>query len=237
VVLDVRDRSTWGPALDGVRTMFLLRPPDVSDVRKDLIPLVEQGRERGLEHVVFLSLQGADRNRVVPHAKVEAWLEGSGLGWTFVRPSFFMQNLSTTHRRDVVAGELVVPAGNGRTAFVDTLDVADVAVEALKDPPAHSGKAWTPTGPEALTYAEVTALLSIALGRPVVYPRPGAIRYALHARRELGMPWGMVGVTTAIYTVARLGLAAGLTDDVRTVTGHPPRSFLDFARRERGVWE
>ena len=237
VAFDFRDRSTWGPALDGVRTMFLLRPPDVSDVRRDLVPAVEQARGRGLEHVVFLSLQGADRNRVVPHAKVEAWLRESGLGWTFVRPSFFMQNLSTTHRRDVIAGRLVVPAGNGRTAFVDALDVADVAVEALKDPAAHRGRAWTPTGPEALTYAEVAAQLSVALGRPVVYPRPGALTYARHARRELGMPWGMVGVTTAIYTVARLGLAAGLTDDVLTVTGHPPRSFSEFARREAATWQ
>ena len=237
VALDVRDRSTWGRALDGVRTMFLLRPPDMSDVRRDLIPMVEQGRERGLEHVVFLSLQGAERNRVVPHAKVEGWLRQSGLGWTFVRPSFFMQNLSTTHRRDVAAGRLVVPAGDGRTAFVDTLDVADVAVEALRDPARHAGSAWTPTGPEALTYAEVTAQLSAVLGRPVVYTRPGALTYALHARRELGMPRGMVAITTAIYTVARLGLAAGLTDDVRTVTGHPPRSFLEFARREASTWQ
>ena len=237
VAFDFRDRDTWGPAFDGVRQMFLLRPPDVSDVQRDLLPAVEFGRRKGLEHVVFLSLQGADRNRVVPHAKVEAWLRASGLSWTFVRPSFFMQNLSTTHRVDVVAGRLVVPAGHGRTAFVDALDVAAVAVEALQRPDAHIGKAWTPTGPEALTYGEVAAQLTAVLGRPVVYDRPGALRYALHARRRLGMPWGMVGVTTAIYTVARLGRAAGLTDDVRAVTGHGPRSFLEFARREAATWQ
>jgi uncharacterized protein YbjT (DUF2867 family) len=237
VAFDFRDPATWGPAFDGVRVMFLLRPPDLSDVRRDLLPAVEHGRRHGLEHVVFLSLQGADGNRVVPHAKVEAWLRGSGLAWTFVRPSFFMQNLSTTHRRDVAAGRLMVPAGRGRTAFVDALDVADVAVEALRDPAAHAGRAWTPTGPAALTYDEVAAELTRALGRPVTYARPGALRYALHARRSLGMPWGMVGVTTAIYTVARLGRAAGLTDDVRTVTGHPPRSFSEFARREAATWQ
>ncbi len=236
VAFDFRDAATWGPAFDGVRQMFLLRPPAVSDVERDLLPAVEFGRRQGLEHVVFLSLQGADHNRVVPHAKVEAWLRRSGLAWTFVRPSFFMQNLSTTHRADVRAGSLMVPAGRGRTAFVDALDVADVVVEALRDPAGHAGRAWTPTGSEALTYDEVAARLSDVLGRPVVYARPGALRYALHARRRLGMPWAMVGVTTAIYTVARLGRAAGLTDDVRTVTGHAPRSFLEFARREAATW-
>jgi uncharacterized protein YbjT (DUF2867 family) len=237
VPFDFRDAATWDGAFDGVRSLFLLRPPDVTDVRRDLLPAVERAAGGGLEHVVFLSLQGAERNRVVPHARVESWLRSSGLRWTFVRPSFFMQNLSTTHRADVLAGRLVVPAGRGRTSFVDALDVADVAVEALKDPGAHAGRAWTPTGPEALTYAEVASQLSAALGRPVVYTQPGAVRYARHARRRLGMPWGMVAVTTAIYTAARLRLAGGLTDDVRTVTGHPPRSFLEFARRDAAVWQ
>ena len=47
------------------------------------------------------------------------------------------------------------------------------------------------------------------------------------------MPWGMVAVTAAIYTTARLGLAAGLTDDVKTVLGREPVDFATFAHRER----
>ena len=236
VPFDFRDPATWDAAFDGVERMFLLRPPDVSDVRRDLVPAVERAGRRGLRHVVFLSLQGAQRNKVVPHAKVESWLRSSGLAWTFVRPSFFMQNLSTTHRADVVAGRLYVPAGRGRTSFVDALDVAAVAVEALRRPAEHAGRAWTPTGPEALGYDEVASRLSVVLGRPVVYARPGVIGYARHARSVLGMPWGMVAVTTAIYTAARLGLADGLTDDVRAVTGAAPRSFEEFARREAAAW-
>lgn len=236
VPFDFRDPATWDAAFDGVERMFLLRPPDISDVRRDLVPAVERAGGRGLRHVVFLSLQGAERIKVVPHAKVESWLRSSGLAWTFVRPSFFMQNLSTTHRADVVAGRLSVPAGRGRTAFVDALDVAAVAVEALRNPQDHAGRAWTPTGPEALGYDEVASRLSVVLGRPVVYARPGILGYARHARQVLGMPWGMVGVTTAIYLTARLGLADGLTDDVRTVTGAAPRSFDEFARREAAVW-
>src|SRR4051794_3647177 len=163
VAFDFTQPATWGPAFDGVRTMFLLRPPQLSRVQRDLLPAVEQAARTGLKHVVFLSLQGADRNRVVPHAKVEAALRASALDWTFVRPSFFMQNLTTTHRSDVVDGHLVVPAGGGRTAFVDALDVAAVAAAGLRDPAAHVGKAWTPTGPEALTYGAVAAELSQAL--------------------------------------------------------------------------
>ncbi|GAA4890702.1 hypothetical protein GCM10025789_04060 [Tessaracoccus lubricantis] len=187
---------------------------------------------------MLLSLQGAERNRVVPHATLEAWLRGSGLDWTFVRPSFFLQNLTFTHVGDIRdRGELVVPAGRGATAFVDADGVAAVVVAALLEPRAHRHRAWTPTGPEALTYAQVASILSRVLGRRIAYSSPSAVRYAAHARRTLGMPAGMVAVTTAIYTVARLGRAGGLTDDVRTVTGRDARSLEDFARRHAAEWQ
>lgn len=231
---DFTDPTTWAETFAGVRELFLVRPPALGNVRRDLLPAVAAARDAGVRHVVFLSLQGAERNRVVPHAAVEAWLRDSDLAWTFVRPSFFHQNLSTTHVSDIQdSDEIVVPAGRGATAFVDAEDVGAVAAAALLDPTRHRGRAWTVTGPEALTYDEIARILSAELGRPIHYRRPGLIRYARHARRALGMPWGMVAVTAAIYTTARLGLAAGLTDDVRTVLGREPVDFATFAHRER----
>lgn len=148
-----------------------------------------------------------------------------------------MQNLTTTHLSDVRDRDtLVVPAGGGATAFVDVNDVAAVAVSALIEPERHGKAAWTPTGPRALTYAEVATTLTDVLGRPISYARSGLVRYARHARRVLGMPWGMVAVTSAIYTVARLGRAGGLTDDVRLMTGRAPTSFREFAEREASAW-
>jgi uncharacterized protein YbjT (DUF2867 family) len=237
VAFDFTDPATWPAAFAGVRLMFLVRPPQLSNVKRDLLPALDAARRAGVRHVVFLSLQGAGKNKVVPHATVEKWLRGSGLDWTFLRPSFFFQNLSTTHRTDIRdRGEIFVPAGRGRTAFVDAPDIAAVAVQVLTHAEDHVGKAWTPTGSAALTYDEVAAALTSELGRPITYRRPGVWRYARHARRVLGMPTGMVLVTTAIYTTARLGLAAGLSQDVRTVLGRDPKGLTDFVRRERAAW-
>jgi nucleoside-diphosphate-sugar epimerase len=154
-----------------------------------------------------------------------------------VRASFFMQNLSTTHARDIRdRHEIVVPAGDGATAFVDAKDVAAVAVAALLDPGRHRHTAWTPTGPDALNYRQVAGILTEQLGRPIRYVDPGPVGYARHARGVPGMPWAMVAVTTVIYTVARFGRAGQITDDVRTVTGRDPMRFEDFAARERHAW-
>ena len=103
-------------------------------------------------------------------------------------------------------------------------------------PDQHRRTAWTPTGPQALTYTQIAAALTEVLGRPIHYPHPGLLRYARHARTVLGMPWGMVAVTCAIYTFARLGRAGGLTDDVHTVTGHNPTSFRDFSESQVTMW-
>ncbi len=235
VRLDLADRATWPAAVAGVRTLFLLLPP-----RAAAAPFLEAARASGVRHVVLLSVQGADTRfgaRVMPHARVERWLRTSGLAWTFVRPSFFVQNLSVVHGQQVREhDELLVPAGRGRTAFVDVEDVAAVAAAALLDPAAHAGRAWTPTGPEALTYDEVAARMSEVLGRPIAYRRPGLLAHAVRARRW-GMAPVMVAVTSVVYTTARLGLASGLTGDVEAVTGRPPAGIADVLRRERAAFE
>ncbi|WP_043109110.1 NmrA family NAD(P)-binding protein [Paraoerskovia marina] len=234
---DFTDPSTWASTFDGVESMFLVRPPAIGNVKRDLLPSLAAARDAGVKHVVFLSLQGAEKNKVVPHAAVEAWLRESGLSWTFVRASFFHQNLTTTHVTDVRdRDDIFVPAGKGATAFVDAEDVGAVAAAALIDPAAHRDKAWTVTGPRALTYTEIAEILTQELGRPITYDRPGIWRYVRHARKVLGMPRGMVAVTTAIYTTARLGMAAGLTTEVREVLGREPIDFVEFAHRERDAW-
>lgn len=237
VRFDFTDRSTWQAAFGGVQAMFLMRPPQLANIGRDMVPALEAARTAGVEHTVLLSLQGAERNRVVPHAKIEAWLGASDRSWTFVRPSFFMENLSGVHAADIRdRDEIVVPAGRGATAFVAAADVAAMAVAALMEPDGHRNRAWTPTGPSALTYEQVAEVLSQELDRPIRYTQPGALRYARHAHRSLGMPPAMVAVTTAIYTVARLGRAGRLTDDVARVTGRPPLSLAAWAHLNREAW-
>lgn len=237
VRFDLTDPTTWSAAFTGVETMFLLRPPQVVNVRRDVAPAMGAAREAGVRHVVLLSVQGAGRLRVVPHARIESWLRSSGMAWTFVRPSFFTQNLARVHGAQVREhDELLMPAGRGRTAFVDAEDVAAVAAAALLDPGAHAGRAWTPTGPEALTYAEVAERLSDVVGRRIAYRAPGLVGYARRSR-AWGTAPGMVAVTSVVYSTARLGIAAGLTGDVRAVTGREPAGVRPVLERDRAAFE
>lgn len=138
---DFTQQSTWPTAYAGIHTMFVVRPPAISNVRRDLLPAMAAARDAGVRHIVFLSVRGADTIKVVPHHTVEAWLQSSGMAWTFVRPSFFHQNLSTTHAADIRDhNQIIVPAGTGAIAFVDATDVGAVAAAPL-DPSAHRNRA------------------------------------------------------------------------------------------------
>lgn len=237
VPFDFTDPDTWATAYEGVTRMFVLRPPQLANVRRDMLPALRAAQDAGVEHMVLLSVQGVESIPMAPHAALERWLRRSGLSWTFVRPSFFMENLIYPHGDDIRDFDAItVPAGGGRTAFVSGADVGAVAAEALLDPVSHRAKAYTPTGPSALTYHAVAAILGDVLGRPISYPRPGLVTHVRHARGDLGMPWPLVALTGVIYTTARLGLADGLTTDVQQVTGQAPEPLRSWAARHTEVW-
>ncbi|MBN2247688.1 MAG: SDR family oxidoreductase [Coriobacteriia bacterium] len=227
VLFDFEDPATFAAALEGVDRVFLMRPPHMGDARA-FEPFLAAMRERGVRQVVFLSLLGVERNPVVPHHAIEKRLKASGLGWTMLRPSFFMQNLSTTHLADIrERGEIVVPAGGGRTSFIDVRDIAAAAVVALTDD-GHLGRAYALTGSEALTYDECAAILTEVCDRPVRYTRVSSRAFARHMA-ALGHPGAFITVMRGIYLVARLRMAATITDELQVLIGREPTTFRQFA--------
>lgn len=127
-VFDFTDDTTWDPALEGVSRVFLMRPPHISRIRRDMYPFMAYMKERGIERVVFLSVQGVENNRIVPHYKVEQAILELGIAYTFIRPSFFMQNLTTTHLPEIRdEARIFVPAGDGSTNFIDVRDIGEAS--------------------------------------------------------------------------------------------------------------
>lgn len=232
---DFADPATHAPAFAGVERLFLVRPPELADVKRQIAPAIEAARRSGVRHVVFLSLLGVERNPVVPHYRIERAIEASGMAWTFLRASYFMQNLDTVHRDDIRRGAIVVPAGHGRTSFVDVRDIAAVGTRALTEG-GHEGRGYPLTGAQALSYFEVARQLTAVLGRPVVYTNPSPLAYARHMRRA-GHPWPFALITLALYTTARLGLAAGVTDDIARLLGRQPTTLRGYIEDYRGAWE
>jgi len=235
VEFDFGTPATFAAALEGVDRVFLMRPPHMADA-KAFRPFIEAMEKAGIQQVVFLSVQGAGQNPFVPHHGIEVLLKKSSLAWTFLRPSFFMQNLTTTHLADIRdRNEIYVPAGNGRTNFIDVADIGEAAAVCLTTL-GHEKKAYELTGSEALSYDEVATILSTACDRPITYPRPSAKQFKQHMTQECGYDDEFVGVMGKIYAIAKFGMAAGTTDTFERLVGRKPHTLKQWATQNAACW-
>lgn len=241
VSFDFARPETFDPALTDVSRVLLVRPPALADVNRYFRPFIEAMQRAGVRQVVFLSLQGVENNAITPHHKIEKLIREAGgptlqLGYTLLRPSFFMQNLSTTHRIEIRDhSEIFVPAGHGRTSFVDVRDLAEVGAQALATGQ-HLNTALELTGPEALTYTEIAAILTEVLGRTITYRNPSVLRFLWQKVIVEKQKLGFVLVMVALYTVAKLGKAADLTDTLAGLLNREPTPFRRFAEDNKSVW-
>jgi uncharacterized protein YbjT (DUF2867 family) len=235
VRFDFTEPNTFAAALDNITHVFLVRPPQLSNVERDMQPFINAMQVAGVQQVVFLSVMGAEDVSFIPHAKIEKALQDSGLTWTFLRPGFFNQNLSTTHAADIrERNEVFVPAGKGRTSFIDVRDIGAIAARTLTEED-HTEKAYTLTGNESLTYDEVAEILSDVLERDIQYTRPNPARFGWHTWRE-GVSIPQTLVMIGIYLPTYFNRTGSLTHTVQHLLGRPPISFKQFAKDNRQVW-
>ncbi len=232
---DFTDEATWEPALEGATHLFLMRPPHISKIKRDMEPFLRYLEARGIDQVVFLSVQGAEANKLVPHHKVERILIELDLPWTMVRPSFFMQNLSTTHLPEIRdENRIFVPAGEGRTNFIDVRDIGEVTAKLLMHE-GHTGEAYTITGERSWSYREVAARMTDILGKKIEYQPARALPFIRYQRGQ-GRKFGHALVMLALYSAARMGKADGTTGTAEEILGRKPRSLDDFIRDHKELF-
>lgn len=235
VRFDFTDPGTYAATFDGVNAMFYMRPPHISNIQRDMNPSMDAARQAGVNHAVFLSLIGIEKAKYVPHYKVETYLKQIGMPSTFMRCSFFMQNLSTTHRKEIKErDEIFVPVGNAKTSFIDTRDIGKAAAVALMEP-WHAGKNYNLTGSEALDYWQAAAILSEVLGRRITYRNPNPLRFLVQTLRQ-GTPPMFAMVMLGLYTSTRFGMAAPISNDLQRLTGHKPITFRQYVQDYQASW-
>lgn len=227
--------ATYTAALAGIEKVFLMRPPQITDVKKYMFPAIDAALAAGVKQFVFLSLIGIEHNRIVPHYAVEQRLRECGRDWTFLRASFFMQNFNTTHRAEIRdRGEIGVPVGKGRTSFIDVRDIGAVAAVTLSEP-GHENQAYDLTGPQALDYYQAAETFSEVLGRKIRYTNPSLPGFVLRTVRSgIRLPFALV--MAGLYTSTRLGLAKEVTGEVRRLLGREPRTLREYIVDYQDCW-
>lgn len=231
VRFDWSDAATHGPALDGVDRVYLIPPAFDLGFAGVVSTFLDRAETAGVGHVTYLSAHGVEHlPPEVAMRAVELDLAArNGFTHSVLRPSWFMQNFSEgAFAPFVQSGTLALPAGDGAEAFVDTRDIAAAAAATLRNPAAHSGAAYAVTGPEALTFAEVAATLSTALGRQVRY-QPIATAAYVENLTTAGVPADYAALLGGLLEVIAAGQGARPQPEPLVALRVRPHSFAQFA--------
>jgi uncharacterized protein YbjT (DUF2867 family) len=228
---DTDKPETIEAAFQGVDKVFLLTPlvPNMVELSANL---VEAAKKAGVKHIIKSSGMGAEVEPGITltrwHREAEKAIEASGIAFTFVRPNGFMQNYANFNGATIkTQNAFYLPVGDGKVSYIDTRDIAAVAVAALTQD-GHEGKAYEVTGLEAISNQEIAEIISQVVGRKINYvdvPEDAA----RSEMKQSGMPDVLIDMTMELYELYKAGYASEVTPTVEQVTAKKPISFVQFA--------
>lgn len=221
------DPSTFPAAFEGVDRAFVLLPGGNMNVLELLTPVLEAAAARQVK-VVFQSVLGANADDSIPLRQAELVLERSGTPYVILRPNWFSDNFHTFWLAGIRQGVIALPAGEGRTSFIDVRDIAASAAGALRSDE-FNGQAFDLTGPLALGYSDAAAILSKVTGRTITYT-PVTDDVFIENLAAAGVPRGYAAFLASIFHPVREGWTAVVTGDVKILSGEEPRSLEAYAR-------
>ncbi|WP_087926840.1 NAD(P)H-binding protein [Streptomyces albireticuli] len=222
------------PLLDGANGLFLnlaaTRGADVADI-------VAAAVAAGVQRIVLnssMAVTGVPEDDTAPiavwHAEAERLIRESGLEWCFVRGGMYATNALMWADGIRTDGLVRGPFPGTTAAPVHEADLAEIALRAFLDEDGtHTGQVYVVTGPEGITFEGQAAAIGRALGRPEVRFERVSFEEGIALMERHGAP-GPVAEDVLRNFEATVGTEARVTDAVLRVTGHPARSFEEWAR-------
>ena len=232
VVGDLDKPDTLDAAFRGVDKVFLITPPNPNQVIQTENG-IEAAKRTGSPFIVRLSagavkeMPGALPRVSGQHAEIDGMLKASGLPYTIIRPHNFMQNMMMAAQSVASEGAVYMPMKDAKLGMIDVRDIVDVAVKVLTED-GHQGKSYNLTGPASISFHDVAADLSKALGKQVNYVDV-PIDAARQAMISMGMSEWFADAMGEYFQAFGEGYGDFTTTDVEKVTGNPPRSYETFA--------
>ena len=232
-LFDFTEQDSFNNAFKNIDILFLLRPPHISEVDKYFQPLLQSAKNNGIEKVMFLSVQGAEKSKVIPHNKIERLIKSIGFKYIFIRPSYFMQNLTTTLLPELQKNQtFTVPSGQAKFNWIDVKNIGEVSAVLLKSFDKHENKAYEITGTENKNFQEVTEILSKTLGTEFNFRSINPISFYFKKRKD-GIESAFAMVMTILHFLPRLQKEPEISDNFKRLTGKKSTSLKEFIDREK----
>jgi len=217
---DLASPESLRAALEGVDKFFLVNSGPQIPVRDEVAATA--ARATGVKHLVKLSSMDVQHGLAIGawHERGEAAVRASGVPFTVVQPTGFMSNLLAWAPSIKAEGVVRASTGDGRRAFIHSDDIAAVAVMALTSC-AYDGESLPITGPEALSFAEVTARIGAAIGRPLTF-QPISDEEAGQRYSQISGSAEETEAHVALWRAIREGRVATVNNNVQRILGRKP---------------
>ncbi len=228
VRFDFTNIQSYEGCLQNIDILFLLRPPQISQVKKYFKPLIDAAQKNGVKHIIFLSVEGAEKSSFIPHHKIEQLIIESKIHYTFLRPAYFMQNFTTTLQNDLVNNKnIFLPAGKAKFTLVNVNDVGAVSAQIITKTNVHINMAYELTCNEKLSFGEMAEKLSEGLATHIQYISSNLFQFYFTKRKEKVAPV-IIFIMIMLHYFRRFQKERSVTKFREKITGQPAKSFEQF---------
>ena len=231
---DLADPASLNPALEGVDALFLVNTGPEIPARDEAA--AKTAKAAGVKHLVKLSSMDVAQGLAIGawHERGEAAIRASGISFTFVQPTGFMSNLMAWATSIKAEGIMRASTGDGRRAFIHSDDIAAVATRALTTRE-YDGASLPITGPESLSFAEVTTKIGAAIGRRLQFQSISDDE-ARRLYAATGAPALETEAHVSLWRAIREGRLGTVTDTVERILDRKPIALDQWAIENAGAF-
>ncbi len=232
---DLDQGDTIDGALEGIEKVYFCtwNGPTASAQGNNIVNAIKRAGTKPF--IVRHSAYGTEGSRLIQQInEVDNAIKGSGIPWTSIKPTFFMQNMMMVSPSIQNGGQIYWDWADGKAGMIDIRDVADSALGALTGKAEH-GKEYILTGPESISMHDVAASFAKVLSKEINY-----VAVPHEASKESMMGMGFPEFIVDGYVELSQGFAQGFADttngNVEALSGHAPRSIDDFTKDFKGYF-
>jgi NAD(P)H dehydrogenase (quinone) len=236
---DFEDPASLAAAFAGVNRMLLISTDAIDRPGRRLAQhkaAIEAARKAGVKHMAYTSMINPEDSLILfapDHLGTEKALTASGLSWTLLRNSWYMENLRATIQSVLASGKWFTSAGTGRMSYVAREDCARVAAAALASDSTANVR-YDVTGPEKHTTAQIAAIISDVYGKPIEVMQVTDAQL-IEGLQSAGLPVPIAKLVASFDANTRAGKVDVVSTAVHQLTGRAPQSLRDFLIANKAV--
>jgi uncharacterized protein YbjT (DUF2867 family) len=227
IIGDLDKPETILPAVKDVDKIYLLTWNGETQLQQAK-NVINAAKQAGNPHIVRHSMWGSDNSRIIKQGyQIDEIIKSSGLPWTILKPTFYMQNIMMAAQTISSDGVMYWAMKDGKLGMIDVRDIADAAFAVITGE-GYEGKSYILTGPEAISFNDIAKIFSRVLDKDVKYINvPGEV--SIQAMVGMGVPEWIAHGYAELSEGFSNNFANSTTKNVEFLTGHPARSFEEFA--------